>query len=433
MKKTIIRILLMIMIFKSLMALVSCSALVRKSGSDGPVVQYDGGEVGNSLTWIYLNPVHRYQFELSTALTLTEINYENVLVDDRNLVTDGDPISSFRVKVLGSIPPAYLQNTEPLQALRNFLNLPASWQNTTINDLPAIAAPTRIEPPNNVTVNEFYFLTSQQNGLNKYGHIEMRVHPGDPEESNLFNQMLATFTGPYFISIPQGLAGYNQIAGNWVKSIAIGADGTIYVATYDGLSISTDGGATFTTKTSTNGLGANHTYEVALDGQDNVYVATAEGLSISTDGGQTYRTLNPGEGEGLWEPWFRRTRAVHLDRNDTLYVGSKGGLSISDDGGNSWTNITDAEGLGSRSVSDIEVNDSGTIYVVAGGLNISTDGGSSWTSADGLPGGLKDITLGANGTLYVATNTGGGLHISTDGGSSWTNKTTADGLADSYL
>ena len=54
----------------------------------------------------------------------------------------------------------------------------------------------------------------------------------------------------------------------------------VYAATLRGLSISTDGGATFTNFTTTNGLGTNGISGAFALGTT-VYAATANGLSIS--------------------------------------------------------------------------------------------------------------------------------------------------------
>jgi hypothetical protein len=56
----------------------------------------------------------------------------------------------------------------------------------------------------------------------------------------------------------------------------------VYAATNGGVSISTDGGANFTNKTTADGLGNNIVRGVYVDGS-NVYAATDGGLSISTD------------------------------------------------------------------------------------------------------------------------------------------------------
>lgn len=62
---------------------------------------------------------------------------------------------------------------------------------------------------------------------------------------------------------------------------------TLYTATNGGLGISTDGGETFTYRTTADGLGSNIVRGVYADGAT-VYAATAGGLSISTDGGATF-------------------------------------------------------------------------------------------------------------------------------------------------
>ena len=88
--------------------------------------------------------------------------------------------------------------------------------------------------------------------------------------------------------------GSNTVRGVWV----IGS--TVYAATNGGLSISTDGGTTFTNKTTIDGLGndiVNGVY--VIDGaQDTVYAATYGGLSISTDGGTTFTNKTTSDGLG---------------------------------------------------------------------------------------------------------------------------------------
>jgi hypothetical protein len=61
---------------------------------------------------------------------------------------------------------------------------------------------------------------------------------------------------------------------------AVGSN--VYAATSVGLSISTDGGASFTNKTTVDGLGNDFVRGVYADGS-NVYAATNGGLSISAD------------------------------------------------------------------------------------------------------------------------------------------------------
>jgi hypothetical protein len=63
------------------------------------------------------------------------------------------------------------------------------------------------------------------------------------------------------------------------------------------LSISTDGGATFTNRTTANGLGDNYVRKVYVFGS-RIYAATNGGVSISTDGGATFRNFSTANGLG---------------------------------------------------------------------------------------------------------------------------------------
>jgi hypothetical protein len=56
---------------------------------------------------------------------------------------------------------------------------------------------------------------------------------------------------------------------------------TVYAATDAGLSISTNGGTSFTNYTTSSGLGGNSVYGVYADGAK-IYAATNAGLSIAT-------------------------------------------------------------------------------------------------------------------------------------------------------
>ena len=105
---------------------------------------------------------------------------------------------------------------------------------------------------------------------------------------------------------------------------ANGAPNTIYVATEGGgLSISTNGGTTFTNYTTANGLGSNSVRWVYAIGST-IYAATSGGLSISLNGGTTftnYTTANSGLGDDL----VRGVYAV----GGTVYAATHGGgLSI---------------------------------------------------------------------------------------------------------
>ena len=80
-----------------------------------------------------------------------------------------------------------------------------------------------------------------------------------------------------------------------------------------------------------------------------IYAATTGGLSISTDGGMSFTNRTVANGLG--------SNSVNsiLFQNNSIYVGTTGGLSISIDGGMSFTNRTAANGLGSNDIRGISI------------------------------------------------------------------------------
>ena len=237
----------------------------------------------------------------------------------------------------------------------------------------------------------------------------------------------AIFTGKLSISTDGGATFTERTTATGLGNTSVrgitGDGGTVYVATGNGLSISTDDGATFTNKTTTNGLGNNIVWSVYAIGS-NVYAGTSGGVSISTDGGATFTNKTTADGLGSNAVWG----GVYAAGN-TLYAATNGGLAISTDGGATFTNKTTADGLGNNTVRGVYASGN-TIYAATdGGLSISTDGGATFTNkttANGLGNnGVSGVYVSGN-TVYAATN--GGLSISTDGGATFTNYTTTNGL-----
>jgi hypothetical protein len=100
---------------------------------------------------------------------------------------------------------------------------------------------------------------------------------------------------------------------------------TVYAATYGGLSISNDGGATFTNRTVADGLGSEEfpmISSVFVQGRT-VYATTLLGLGVSTDGGATFRTRS--SEHGLANNSALRVKVF----GSKVYVSTTGGLSIS--------------------------------------------------------------------------------------------------------
>jgi hypothetical protein len=218
----------------------------------------------------------------------------------------------------------------------------------------------------------------------------------------------------------------NGLGGNRVRDVFVNGS-NLYAATNNGLSISTDGGITFTNKTIANGLGNNDLTSVFVDGA-NVYAGSNSGLSISTDGGITFttKTTANGLGDNLVLGVFAQ--------GVNVYAATSGGLSISTDGGITFTNKTTTNGLGNNFIFGVYASGSNVYAATNGGLSISTDGGATFTNkttANGLGANSVMSVVASGSKVYAATTNG--LSISTDGGVTFTNKTFMDGLPTNNL
>jgi hypothetical protein len=260
------------------------------------------------------------------------------------------------------------------------------------------------------------------------------------------------------------------LGSNSVRALLL--DGTtLYAATANGVSISTDLGASFSNHTS--GLPSPSVNAIAVSGST-VYAATDAGLAISSDGGQTFPTVrNTGNGlgsnylgeivfdgirlyAGTGEPWISgasnsfsvstddtgatftphavspphstlRTESIHVE-GTTVRVGAYPAYYLSTDGGSTFTakdlrgSVQRITGLGSTLYAAIS---DGSGY---GGLAISTDHGQSFTIRDrasGIPSdNVDDVAVASSGGLtYVYAATFSGLGISSDGGAAFSSKT----------
>jgi len=219
----------------------------------------------------------------------------------------------------------------------------------------------------------------------------------------------------------------NGLGSNTVLGVFVSGS-TVYAATFNGLSISTNGGITFINKTTADGLANNNLRGVSTSA-DTVYAATVGGgLSITTDGGNTFTNKTTADGLG------NNSLYGVFASGSTVYVATIGGLSISSDSGSTFTNKTTANELGSNTVYGVFANGSTVYATTDGGLSISTDGGSTFsnkTTADGLGNNTVRGVFASGSTVYAATT--GGLSISIDGGNTFSNKTTANGLGNNYV
>ncbi|MDR9391373.1 MAG: hypothetical protein RI554_05025 [Trueperaceae bacterium] len=228
---------------------------------------------------------------------------------------------------------------------------------------------------------------------------------------------ISTDGGDNFTKYTNGL-GSISVANVFVEGNAI------YAATAGGLSISTDGGANFTED---NGLGSYNVQDVFVE-EGTIYAATyGGGISISTDGGDTFTSYTTGDG-------LPSNNALSVWVQDgTIYAGTFSGLAVaSTTDPSNWENRT--AGLERTHVADITVHE-GSLYVATGSattpyLSVSSDDGASYVNSEIPVGNYARTVFVHDGVIYVTTN--GGLSVSSDGGTTFTTFT-ANGLPGTNL
>ncbi len=231
----------------------------------------------------------------------------------------------------------------------------------------------------------------------------------------------------------------------------------IYAATAGGLSLSIDGGRSWTTYTSADGLSSSTANSVWVSGSGHeatVYVGTSNGFSVYNGATWTSNTSV-----------LSASNPINAIAYDGYYVwaGTGTGLAYSSDGGTTWSQINAANGPGTKTINDlfilgspyaatssglyvqgvngwgvvggmsnnnlntVFVDQNGSIYAGSTtGLEISIDGGSTWKPTTFSSTNIRSLFVDQWGYIYVGTS--GGLSISGDGGTTWTTYTTADGL-----
>ena len=180
---------------------------------------------------------------------------------------------------------------------------------------------------------------------------------------------------------------------------------------------------------------------------EDVWVATGRGLSLTTDGGETWTAFTHEDslGKGGVSAMAERDGIVWVatafdTMTDVGEMTAGGGLSYTTDHGDTWHWIS--QPVDSRYETeyaptttnvqnityDIALTDSAVwIASFAGGLRKSTDWGATWdvVTVDGLPFDVVDhlthrvfSVISVDGNIWVGS--AGGIHKSTDGGRHWT-------------
>ncbi len=146
---------------------------------------------------------------------------------------------------------------------------------------------------------------------------------------------------------------------------------------------STDGGLTWPSYNTTNGLASNNVYAVFAVGSAppyTIYAATDMGVSVSTTGGTSwtnypYTGMNTGPASNL-------IQGIYVV-GTTIYAATNAGLSISTNGGTNWTTST----VASSNVLGVFVLGSEIFASTDMGLSVSANAGLTWqsfTTSNGL-------------------------------------------------
>lgn len=204
------------------------------------------------------------------------------------------------------------------------------------------------------------------------------------------------------------------LPSNWTSAIAFSSS-LIYIGTDSGLCI-WDGGTSFTTKTTANGLISDNIFCLMVDQSGNVWIGTDGGLSIWDGVSFTnYTTADGLAGNGFWE--------IAEDSDGNVYMSNPGsGFTVWD--GASFTAYTIADGLCSNDTRGCFVADDGNVWIGSEGSGYSVWDGVSFTNhTSGVDGFVSDyvrtIFQDKLGTMYLACYQG----ISIWNGSSWDNYT----------
>lgn len=199
----------------------------------------------------------------------------------------------------------------------------------------------------------------------------------------------------------------------------IGFDNHLYSISNYGFYFSTKHDSTYTTDSSFVNAGI---FSYALSAQ-NIYLGTWQGIFLSTNNGATWTSVD----SNLWGGRF----LLYAGSGNDIYLTPGLGLYLSINNGTSWTATADSGLTNTDIFAFASLNNTIFVGTNGGGIFRSTNKGNSWTPADSgisfWAGGFV-CALGAKDTnLYCATWAGSliegtvpvWVYRSTDNGNSW--------------
>ncbi len=268
-------------------------------------------------------------------------------------------------------------------------------------------------------------------------------------------------------------AANDGLAGDNINSVAIDKDGTLYIATDDGLSIGWDAANSLFFENITtdfaDGLASNGINKVLIEDTNSgsvLYLATDNGLSVSTDGGWGYNSSLLGKSvssiavhnnvwyvgvvsEGLYISIDQGTTYTYHNVNPAvsvwnvevtdlaIYAGTTEGLAVSIDGGENFSFYTEENSdLAHNTINGVKALGNTSIQIVAKnrGVAISNNSGLTFTGYDSDTAGIENDSITSVAQLEEDTfviTTEGGLSVTTDFGENWSAKLSGISLTSS--
>lgn len=213
----------------------------------------------------------------------------------------------------------------------------------------------------------------------------------------------------------------------WEVTVSPHDPGTLWTASYGGVSVSVDTGWTWTESSA--GIDAFDLRTVAVspaDGDDLLAGVFYGGVYASTDGGATWTSSSSGVGTEATVTTIR----YRPGSGSVILCGTYSGVYKSVNGGASWYAST--TGMGAKNVWGMATVESAPDLVYAGtydsGLYRSRDFGETWEEVPLDDDFIRGIAIDPSDTSvvyaggYYVQNGRGGVYKSVDSGDSWTKK-----------
>lgn len=243
---------------------------------------------------------------------------------------------------------------------------------------------------------------------------------------SLFLAMTISFAMSQSYSITNYTTSNSSIVSNDILSVQGTSTGAVWFGS-NGSGASKLVGSTWTTYTTSQGLGSNTVKGIIEDHLGNIWFATTGGVTKYT--GSTWTTYDTGDGLPVND-----VKCVFEDISNNIWVGTGGG-GVAKDNGSSWTTYDDGDGLAQNFVQAITQDQGGDMWFATADGVSRFNGTSTWTtytSSNGLVSNGNEVISGCcdpDGNVWFGSKPGFGIGggVSMYNGSSWTTWQSAPG------